>query len=157
MTGNDGFSVDGGVDRIIYSFLHYSIRFELQVNVQDIHAYHLREQWSSISRVLKCPMADETDATKVLEEASLLGKSLYSDDCNSSEVSASKYIAFISQYWRYLKDCESAYAALADIAKLSHVSSETAEEKAATRISLLKLIEWLSTSGIVRLPELQTA
>jgi|GEM_PF-5335521 len=142
LTGSGGFIADSGVDRIVYSFLQYSIKFELQMKLQDIRAYHLCEQWSSIARVLKHPMADEADATKVLEEeASLLGRSLYTNDGNNSEVSASMYIAFISQCWRHLKDCESAYAVLADIAKLSHVSSETAEEKAATRISLLKLMD----------------
>lgn len=128
-------------DKVVYSYLQYSIRFELRINLKDILAYHLREQWGSISRAFKRPAAEDAEAAKALEEAILLGDSLNPSDIHNSECSANEYIAFISQHWRLLNDCGPTYAALADIAKMSHASSKTAEESAVTRISLLRLID----------------
>lgn len=128
-------------DKVVYSYLQYSIRFELRINLKDILVYHLREQWGSISRAFKRPATEDAEAAKALEEAILLGNSLDPSDGNASECSVSGYIAFILQNWRQLSECGPTYAALADIAKMSHASNKTAEENAVTRISLLRLID----------------
>lgn len=128
-------------DRVVYSYLQYSIEFGMRINLRDILAFHLREQWGSIARAFKRPAAEDAEAAKALEQAVLLGNSLNPSDSNASECNASEYIAFISRHWKLLSSCSPTYAALADIAKMSHASSKTAEESAVTRISLLKLID----------------
>ncbi len=128
-------------DKIVYSFLQYSIRFELKIDLKDILAFHLREQWGSIARAFKRPAAEDAEAAEAMEEAAILGRSLDSGEGNATKCDASKFIAFISEHWKLLSDCGPTYAALVDMTQMSHASSKSTEEDASMRISLLRQID----------------
>lgn len=128
---------------VLRGFIRYCLDFSLGLDLGNERAYHLREQWDSVSRGLEMrASAGDPGAGDLADRATELADELKEPEGSRGEP-AVEYVKLIADGWQCLRGRSSTFSALTDISCIGKPdgSKGANRETALTRLDLVRKID----------------